>query len=538
KEKGFISKTKESIESKSSVEIYVEEILANDGANGKNKLQEAFASGVLNKSKTQVIDPDTVQPITLRRAGSLVMIDSKTGEFKNPQTGEHISLAEAVQKGFILSPKGLSLYSAVNQGLYSDKSGMFADPSSGEECSLTDMFAKDIITEGCLEVRDVLHSGELIPLRNAIKRGIIDPADGKYVNLVDNNKINFTEAIALGLIISNIPREGLRESSSGTSVFVGQSGKAGWQTEITANTLDNGQILQVTEKDKQDKAYPVTKESVSMSSIETESSGYETNKSQPLQSHETPTFIIDFEKYKLKPNYLFDSSNLAESTDQSQQQKIIELEKDIVLEIDTSVKFPTLAEKLDESDRSNEQKQNAESDIQSHLKNGEMTPSGFKTNAKLAPRLNIIDTKPNQVSDNQSANTEVGDSDLTSTDISKSVINNKNMILSMSKPDGTMTEISLIKAESKGSVSPRAPKSPIHLHDNYQVPGQVHSYQVEGQRQMLSPVKNKVFTFQTGPPLSLAEERKVFGLTFKHLSHLGMLMFHLLDQLNAVVMLF
>lgn len=537
-EKGFISKTKESVESKSSVEIYVEEILANDGANGKNKLQEAFASGVLNKSKTQVIDPDTVQPITLRRAGSLGMIDSKTGEFKNPQTGEHISLAEAVQKGFILSPKGLSLYSAVNQGLYSDESGMFTDPSSGEECSLTDMFAKDIITEGCLEVRDVLHSGELIPLRNAIKRGIIDPAGGKYVNLVDSNKINFAEAIALGLIISNIPREGLRESSSGTSVFVGQRDKAGWQAEVTANTLDIRHVLHVTEKDKQDKAYPVTKESVSMSSIETESSGYETNKSQPLQSHETPTFIIDFEKYKLKPNYLVDSSSLAESTDQSQQQKIIELEKDIVLEEDTSVKFPVLTEKSVESDRHNEQKQNAESNIQSHLKNGEMTLTGFKTDAELAPSLNVTDRKPNQVSDYQSANTKVGDSDEMSTDISKSMINNKNMILSMSKPDGTMTEISLIRAESKGSVSPRLPKSPIHLHDNYRVPGQVHSYQAEGQKQMLSPVKNKVFTFQTGPPLSLSEERKVFGLTFKHLSHLGMLMFHLLDQVNAVVMLF
>lgn len=541
-EKGFISKAKDSVESKSSVEIYVEEILANDGANGKNKLQEAFASGVLNKSKTQVIDPDTVQPITLRRAGSLGMINSKTGEFKNPQTGEHISLAEAVQKGFILSPKGLSLYSAVNQGLYSDNSGTFTDPSSGKECTLSDMVAMDVIADGCMEVRDVMHNGELNRLRNAIKRGIIDSADGKYVNLIDGNKFSFTEAIALGLIISNIPREGLRESSSSVSAFSGHQDKAAWPVEIQTNKLDNGPVLTGKEKDDQDKSYPVTKEYVSMSSIETESSGYETNKSQILQSHDTPIVVIDFEKYKLKPSYLVDDPNMAVTTDQYKQPKMFEVKNDVGRKIDAVMKFPELSEKSEQSDRSKEQSEISDSDTQNNLKNGEMTPTDFVSNEKLAPSLNLdIVVKPNQESFNQSAQTEAGNLNQKSPDMSNSVLNNKNMILSMSKPDGTLAEISLISPEGKGSVSPRSPKSPIHLHDNYRVPGQSqgHSFQVEGQRQMLSPVKNKVFTFQTGPPLSLSEERKVFGLTSKHLLNLRMFLFWLdLDQLNADVMLF
>lgn len=503
-EKGFIRKTNESMESKSSVEIYVEEILANEGGNVKNKLQEAFASGILNKCKTQVIDPDTIQPITLRRAGSLGMIDSKTGEFKNPQTGQHISLAEAVQKGFILSPKGLSLYSAVNQGLYSDSSAMFTNPTSGKECTLSDMIANEVITAGCMEIRDIMHNGELIRLQNAIERGIIDSADGRYVNPVDDKKLTFTEAIALGLIISNIPREGLRESSSKVSALSGQD-KTRWADDIETSRLISGPVMNGTETDDQTKAYPVTKESISMSSIETESSGYETSKSQLLQSYDGQTFVLDFEKYKLKPTCTID-----DFTDQHKLPERPKINDSAQAMVDTVTKSPVLSERSERSERTKEQDEM--SDSEKLMKKDEITPAGFASNENLAPKLNLdIVIQPEQL--------DIDNLNQKSPDMSTSLVLNKSMILSMSRPDGTLAETSASSANGKSSVSPKSPKSPIHLHDNYRVPGQnqVHSFHGEVQRQMLSPVKNKVFTFQTGPPLSLSEERKVFGLTFQHL---------------------
>ena len=509
-EKGFISKSKDSVESKSSVEIYVEEILANDAANGKNKLQEAFASGVLNKSKTQVIDPDTVQPITLRRAGSLGMIDSKTGEFKNPQTGEHISLVEAVQKGFILSPKGLSLYSAVNQGLYSDVSGKFTDPISGKECTLNEMVEMDIIADGCMEIRDVLQNGELIRLRDALKRGVIDSTHGRYINLVDDNKCNFNEAIALGLIISNIPREGLRESSRRVTAMGGHPGKPAWISGVESNKVANGHSLNQLEKGK---THPVTKESTSLSSIETESSGYETNKSQPQHSQEeAPAFIIDFEKYKLKPNILEDIPCTNLDPGQYKQLENLEHAADDELKTPTKVTLVEevgLTEKGPVDEHINEQ-QAPDFDTLHHLQNGEMTPTGVVNNEKITPNLDLdFLVKPNLQDNDQTPDTIVFDLSQSFSDMSSSLISNKSLMLSMSKPDGPLAD--LLKTDTNDSVSsPRSPKSPVHLHDNYRFPG-------ESQRQMLSPVKSKVFTFQTGPPLSLSEERKVFGYFYKHL---------------------
>lgn len=207
-----VSTSVDQVDSKSSVEIYVEEILSSD--QNRIKLREAFSTGILNQSNSKVIDPDTIQPITLRRAASLGMIDANTGDFKNPQTGDTISLAEAVTKGFILTPKGLSLYSAVNQGLYDGENRMFIDPSTGKEHSLREMIEMEIVTSQCQEIRDLAREGIIITLQKAIDKKIIEWDENVYVNVINDKVYSFSDAIAAGLIVSNIPREGLRESQN------------------------------------------------------------------------------------------------------------------------------------------------------------------------------------------------------------------------------------------------------------------------------------------------------------------------------------
>ena len=204
---------------RSSVEIYIDEVLCNEKNKGKAKIQEAFSSGVLHRSNSQVIDPDTIQPITLRRAASLGLIDMSSGEFKNPQSGDTMPLTDAVEKGFILSPKGLTLYSAVNQGLYDGKICQFVDPATGKEHSLREMIDMEIVTPLCMEIRDLTREGVVVTLQSAIAKKIIEDEKSVYVNLVDNNVYNFFDAIAAGLIVSSSPREGLRESNNSQNVL-------------------------------------------------------------------------------------------------------------------------------------------------------------------------------------------------------------------------------------------------------------------------------------------------------------------------------
>ena len=207
---GLIFKEKES--KRKPVDIYVEEVLPDSSTTGRKKLEEAFSNGILHRSNSQVIDPDSITAITLRRAASLGLIDVKTGEFKNPQTGESMSLAQAVEKGFILSPKGLTLYNAVNQGLYVESTGLFLQPSTGDTKTLKDLIQDDVVSSVCLEVKD-LGQDSIISLGEAIKRGVIDDQKGLYLCKDRSVKYNLTEAVAAGLIVSTNARDGLSDVS-------------------------------------------------------------------------------------------------------------------------------------------------------------------------------------------------------------------------------------------------------------------------------------------------------------------------------------
>ena len=207
---GLIFKEKESRQK--VVDIYVEEILPDSTSTGRKRLEEAFSTGVLHRSNSQVIDPDSVNAITLRRAASLGLIDVKTGEFRNPQTEECMTLAQAVEKGFILSPKGLTLYGAVNQGLYMEGTGLFQHPSTGDSKTLQELIQDDVVSTLCPEVKD-LSQDSIISLGEAIKRGIIDDQEGVYLCRDRSVRYDLTQAVAAGLIVSSSARDGLSDTS-------------------------------------------------------------------------------------------------------------------------------------------------------------------------------------------------------------------------------------------------------------------------------------------------------------------------------------
>ena len=220
----IVEKQSTDSEMASSVDSYVQEILLGDTSRGRDKLQKAFSSGVLNQAKSHVIDPDTIQPITLKKAASLGLIDLSTGEFKNPQSGESMAIADAMDRGYIQSPKGLSLYSAVNQGLYKVELRKFVDPATGKEHNLREMIDMEIVTPLCQEIKDLLQDGIIVTLQTAIDRKIIESDENVYVNLLTDQVYDFNDAIAAGLIISNSPREGLRESDNAfADIYVANS---------------------------------------------------------------------------------------------------------------------------------------------------------------------------------------------------------------------------------------------------------------------------------------------------------------------------
>lgn len=206
---------KEKYSPRNTVEIHIEDTSISQ-ITSRRQFEDAFSSGILHRSNSQVVDPDSVQGITLRRAVSLGLIDMKTGDFRNPQTGETMSVAAAVERGYILSPKGLSLYSAVDQGLYFEFSGQFVNPATGTIKSLQELITESIISAQHPEIRDMSQEN-ICTLGDAIRKKIIDAHKGMYVHPFSKEDINFKDAISAGLIISTSTREGLQDPSRSLS---------------------------------------------------------------------------------------------------------------------------------------------------------------------------------------------------------------------------------------------------------------------------------------------------------------------------------
>lgn len=444
KDAGYIVKTQSQGQSKSSVEIYVEEILSNEDTKAKNGLQDAFSAGVLNRSKSQVIDPDTVQPITLRRAGSLGMIDTKTGEFKNPQTRDYCTLSEAVKRGFILSPKGLTLYSSVNQGLYNEESGQFKDPASETELSLRDMIKKDVITDECKEVRDVTKDGSIVKLKEAIRRQVIDADAGMYVS--SDQQLNFKEAISAGLLISAIPREGLRESSNTVETLPGMKRDQIWKSNIRAkDSFRDGPTLCFKPGDQS--RFNDGKITSSTSSMDTNSSGYETNQSQNKETHDdSQRFAVEIEKLKAKQSFL-KGGNLAANDNAEASDVTVSMSE----------------------------KENKEKNESSVMTNKDLQWDNVELENNATMKEDVL----------------VNGSGKNVNDTSQIVVTNENE--KTIKFKDRLNNLA-VKDQSQIQVSDQSLSLPSP---------------VQGVKSLVSPVRNKEFLFHPGLPQSISEERQV-----------------------------
>lgn len=526
KEVGYIIKSEDHLQSKSSVEIYVEEILSSEQTLGKNKLQDAFATGVLNRSKSQVIDPDTVKPITIRRAGSLGMIDVKTGEFKNPQTGESCTLSDAVQKGFILSPKGLSLYSAVNQGLYCEETGIFKDPVSGKELTLQDMVKQDIITDACVEIRDVTHDGSLIVMKEAVKRGVIDAEKGQYVS--EYLKLNFKEAISAGLIISNIPREGLRESSNNVQTVIATKPHEIWKARIpNREMIKDGPTVNFVAKEA--KKIDDSKVTSSTSSMDTNSSGYETNASQnPNYQEEDVKFAVEIDYLQSKQVYLDvkDDVNVhrginevAKTLNKNESVPVVTKDKiDGNVTTDENNKLILLAVPKQVDDVNQNTDENEKPLVHFETETGDEMKRKHNTCVIRAVTENIAYNKDdnNEHEDlNKSTDKNIGHSAVEGHNNKKNIVNIAKLDNEINSLETDPDDVNNVVEDNKyDAVTNDSPKLIEHLILSEQDGKVDHGLNlpspVQGHKSVVSPVRIKEFTFHAGLPQSLVEERQVW----------------------------
>ena len=165
--------------------------------------QEAFETGLIDKETTRtlkrLISENDSKSASLSEAIKSNKIDSNEGKITDPQTGDVISIKEAINRGILDSDsadmqvplaKSLSVPGLYKQGLLDRDENKVIHPETGEHLTLNEAIVCEVVNPLSKLSEQI---GQNITLEKAIERDIID--GDKSVVKVDNANVNLVEAV-------------------------------------------------------------------------------------------------------------------------------------------------------------------------------------------------------------------------------------------------------------------------------------------------------------------------------------------------------
>ena len=155
-----------------------------------SKAADSNNNGIVKDMKafviTGVIDPRTKQQLSIFQALSNGVLDQINGIYRNPDTGETMTIPEAIQRGLILVDYRENLTNGHAEG-------------EGFAPMRNRMEIMSYPVEGVIDPK----TGEFIGVKEAILAGIIDPRTGKYTNPLTGEQMSILEAVQNGYIVAD-----------------------------------------------------------------------------------------------------------------------------------------------------------------------------------------------------------------------------------------------------------------------------------------------------------------------------------------------
>lgn len=134
-----------------------------------------------------VVDPRTKQQLSVFQALSNGILDQINGTYRNPDTGEVISIPEAIQRGLIIADFKESLPNGD------------AHVNGGFTPVRNKMYTAKYPVEGVIDPK----TGEWIGVKEAITSRIIDPRTGLYTNPLTGEQMSILEAVQNGYLVAD-----------------------------------------------------------------------------------------------------------------------------------------------------------------------------------------------------------------------------------------------------------------------------------------------------------------------------------------------
>ena len=133
-------------------------------------------------------------------------INLQQQQYTDPSSGARMAILDAIRDQILdtATPlenqhtEGVSVTTAVEQGLFDDQRGIFKDPNTGRQ-----MTFEEAVKSGKLNPKFTMYevkSGEIFSVEEGLEEGKIDPRTGKFVDQDNNRSMTLQEAAKLGIL--------------------------------------------------------------------------------------------------------------------------------------------------------------------------------------------------------------------------------------------------------------------------------------------------------------------------------------------------
>lgn len=171
-------------------------------------IHEALRRCILHPLLPCYFDRNSGRPLSLAETCRNGIIDRRTGQFRLPQSKLEMPLNWALEREYILDiERPFSLYDALHMGFFDEHKNCFVHPTTGRRLNL-DAACKEQMVDAAKSIVKHAKTGRFMKLDEAVETGLVDPERNVYV--VPDRKseeLPLLQAMARKLIVTS--RKGL-----------------------------------------------------------------------------------------------------------------------------------------------------------------------------------------------------------------------------------------------------------------------------------------------------------------------------------------
>ncbi|XP_015906702.2 microtubule-actin cross-linking factor 1, isoforms 1/2/3/4 isoform X2 [Parasteatoda tepidariorum] len=169
------------------------------GVNQLISLNLAVERGIVKPTSILVYNPKLNKLMPLNEAQEKGLTDCENDIFIHPVTSQEVSWKDAFKRGFIVPlRKPISLEAAIRHGFIVLDSGLITDPITKLDDNIEMAVRKGII-DGNISLICDTKIDKFVSLEDALLKRLVSKS-GKVRNTLENNWLNFTDALNQGLI--------------------------------------------------------------------------------------------------------------------------------------------------------------------------------------------------------------------------------------------------------------------------------------------------------------------------------------------------